>query len=115
MTIFAFDPPTDEPEQPIPAASKAIHDTLLALRRSHFEAKEQLRRREEARNRVITFRVPVELLARLDAVAVDAACTRGHLIRQIIAEYMWYVEECNVRYRGSLLTAHSTKRKELED
>jgi len=115
MTIFAFDPPVDEPEQPMPAASKAIHDTLIALRQSAIEAREQLRRREETRNRVITFRIPVELLSRLDDVAVDAACTRGHLIRQIIAEYMWYVEECNVRYRGSLLTAHSTKRKEHED
>jgi len=115
MTIFAFDPPSDEPEQPIPEISKAIHEALTALRRSAQEAKEQSRRRDETRNRVITFRIPKELLTRLDEVAIDASCTRGHLIRQIIAEYMWYVEECNVRYRGSLLTAHSTKRKELQD
>ncbi len=63
-----------------------------------------------ARNRIITFRMPIELLARLDAVTDDAATSRGHMLRQIVAEYMCYVEECEIRYNGSLLTAHAAKR-----
>ena len=41
---------------------------------------------EFSRNRIITSRVPHELLNRLDTVAEDEACTRGHMIRQIIAD-----------------------------
>ena len=40
---------------------------------------------EFSRNRIITSRVPHELLNRLDT-AEDEACTRGHMIRQIIAD-----------------------------
>jgi hypothetical protein len=54
--------------------------------------------------------MPIDLLARLDAVTDDAATSRGHMLRQIVAEYMCYVEECDIRYNGSLLTAHAAKR-----
>ena len=100
-----------EPEPPRTESRNAIHETILALRQSAIEAKEEARRIAEVHNRIITFRVPHDLLHRLDTVAEDAACTRGHMIRQIIAEYMWYVEECDVRFRGSMLTAHPSKRK----
>lgn len=113
MTTFMF-PPVDDCFEPEPAPSKAserIRETLLSIQQSMREAKDEERRIAEVRNRIITFRVPHDLLARLDTVAEDAACTRGHMIRQIIAEYMWYVEECDVRFRGSMLTAHSSKRR----
>ena len=69
------------------------------------------RRIAAARNRIATFRIPADLLARLDEIADDAATSRGHMLRQIVAEYICYVAECDVRYKGSLLTAHSSKRK----
>ena len=115
MTAFMFPPVDDSYEtEPEPAPSKSsdrIRETLLSIQQSMREAKEEERRIAEARNRIITFRVPHDLLHRLDTVAEDAACTRGHMIRQIIAEYMWYVEECDVRFRGSILTVHPSKRK----
>ena len=113
MTTFMF-PPMDDGYEPEPAPTKPserIRDTLLSIQQSMREAKDEERRIAEARNRIITFRMPHDLLHRLDTVAEDAACTRGHMIRQIIAEYMWYVEECDVRYRGSMLTAHPSKRR----
>jgi hypothetical protein len=93
-------------------ASEALRDCILSIQNSMREAKEQERRILEARNRIITFRMPIDLLERLDAVTDDAATSRGHMLRQIVAEYMCYVEECGIRYNGSLLTAHPSKRKQ---
>jgi len=113
MTTFMFPPMDDgyEPELAPTKPSERIRDTLLSIQQSMREAKDEERRIAEARNRIITFRMPHDLLHRLDTVAEDAACTRGHMIRQIIAEYMWYVEEFDVRFRGSMLTAHTSKRR----
>ena len=112
MTAYMFPPLDDgyEEEPPRSKSSNALRETILALRQSAIDAKEEARRIAEARNRIITFRMPVDLLARLDIVADDAATSRGHMLRQIVAEYMCYVEECDVRYKGSLLTAHPSKR-----
>jgi hypothetical protein len=110
MTTIMYDH-LDEYEEPIPQkASQAIREAVLSIHESLREAQEQERRASAARNRIITFRMPIDLLARLDAVTDDAATSRGHMLRQIVAEYMCYVEECDIRYNGSLLTAHAAKR-----
>lgn len=112
MTTFIYDPLEDDEPDPIPTkSSQAIRDCVLSIQNSMREAKEQERRILEARNRIITFRMPIDLLARLDAVTDDAATSRGHMLRQIVAEYMCYVEDCDIRYNGSLLTAHAAKRR----
>lgn len=111
MTTIMYDH-LDEYEEPIPQrATQAIREAVLSIHESLREAQEQERRASAARNRIITFRMPIDLLARLDAVTDDAATSRGHMLRQIVAEYMCYVEECDIRYNGSLLTAHAAKRK----
>jgi hypothetical protein len=110
MTTIMYDH-LDEYEEPIPQkATQAIREAVLSIHESLREAQEQERRASAARNRIITFRMPIDLLARLDAVTDDAATSRGHMLRQIVAEYMCYVEECDIRYNGSLLTAHAAKR-----
>ena len=110
MTTIMYDH-LDEYDEPIPQkATQAIREAVLSIHESLREAQEQVRRASAARNRIITFRMPVDLLARLDAVTDDAATSRGHMLRQIVAEYMCYVEECDIRYNGSLLTAHAAKR-----
>jgi len=110
MTTIMYDH-LDECDEPIPQkASQAIREAVLSIQESLREAQEQERRASTARNRIITFRMPIELLARLDAVTDDAATSRGHMLRQIVAEYMCYVEDCEIRYNGSLLTAHAAKR-----
>jgi hypothetical protein len=110
MTTIMYDH-LDEYEEPIPQkATQAIREAVLSIHESLREAQEQERRLSAARNRIITFRMPIDLLARLDAVTDDAATSRGHMLRQIVAEYMCYVEECDIRYNGSLLTAHAAKR-----
>ena len=113
MTTFMFPPLDDsyEPEQTPSKSSERLREVVLSIQESLRDAKEKARQIAEARNRIITFRVPHDLLHQLDTVAEDAACTRGHMIRQIIAEYLWYVEECDVRFRGSMLTAHPSKRR----
>ena len=71
MTTFMF-PPMDDGYEPEPAPSKSserIREVVLSIQESLREAKEAERRIAEARNRIITFRVPHDLLARLDAVA----------------------------------------------
>ena len=88
----------------------AVHECIQTMKEGAKRAQEEERRKQNSRNRVITFRMPVDLLARLDAVTDDAATSRGHMLRQIVAEYMCYVEECDIRYKGSLLTAHAAKR-----
>ena len=116
MGSYSFPLLEDEPDESEEdelarlARSKSLHDCILALRASAQRAKEEERLRMNPPSRIITFRMPAELLARLDAVTDDAATSRGHMLRQIVAEYMCYVEECDIRYNGSLLTAHAAKR-----
>lgn len=111
MTTIMYDHLDGFDDEPIPTkASQAIREAVLSIHESLREAQEQERRATAARNRIITFRMPIDLLARLDAVTDDAATSRGHMLRQIVAEYMCYVEECDIRYNGSLLTAHAAKR-----
>lgn len=90
----------------------AVHECIQTMKEAAKQAHEEERRRQNLRNRVITFRMPIDLLARLDAVTDDAATSRGHMLRQIVAEYMCYVEECDIQYKGSLLTAHASKRRQ---
>ena len=106
------DEPDDSEEEELArlSRSKSLHDCIIALRESALRKQAEEQRRLNPPSRVITFRMPAELLARLDAVTDDAATSRGHMLRQIVAEYMCYVEECDIRYNGSLLTAHAAKR-----
>jgi hypothetical protein len=117
MGSYSFPLLEDEPEKSEAdqlaqlSRSMSLADCIVALRESALRAKEEERFRMSPRSRVITFRMPEDLLARLDAVTDDAATSRGHMLRQIVAEYMCYVEECDIRYKGSLLTAHAAKRR----
>ena len=112
MTIFMC-PPSDDDDEINPtlyAEKRALRDRMLTVRQALQEAEAEERRLAASRNRVATFRIPTDLLARFDEIASEAATSRGHMLRQVIAEYICYVDECNVRYRGSMLTAHNSKR-----
>lgn len=112
MPVFFF--PTDDDDQPDARSqtrSHGMHQQARAVHDAFRYAEAEARRQETAKGRVVTFRVPVELLDRFDEVVADAATSRGHMLRQIVAEYLCYVEEASVRYRGSLLTAHGSKRR----
>ncbi len=110
MTIFY--PPMDNESAPITQSMRqAVLDSMMSIQESVRAAEAMKRDLAESRHRVATFRIPVEQLQRLDEITADAATSRSHLLRQIVAEYICYVDECNVRYRGSLLTAHASKRR----
>jgi Ribbon-helix-helix protein, copG family len=110
MTIF-YPPSDDEPAPITHSMRQAVLNSMMSIQQS-VKATEALQRESAAsRHRVATFRIPVEQLQRLDEITADAATSRSHLLRQIVAEYICYVDECSIRYRGSLLTAHSSKRK----
>jgi hypothetical protein len=105
-------PPDDDVFDPISTKTQqSLRESVISIQRSLLEAQAEERRLSASTNRAITFRIPVELLERLDFVADDAATGRSHLLRQIVAEYLCYVSECDIRYKGSMLTAHSSKRK----
>lgn len=117
MTSYVFQPyDTDEwdsisaEEEQRRQQRQAIRDRVLSIQEATRQAEEEYRRHvaSQSRNRIVTFRVPHELLDRLDAVTADAATSRGHMLRQIVTEYMAYVDECGIRYNGSLLSAHSS-------
>ena len=111
MTIFML--PTYDDDELTPnadAEKQSIRGRLLTIHHALREAEADERRLAESNNRVATFRIPTELLARFDEIARDAATSRGHMLRQVIAEYICYVDESNVRYKGSLLTANALKR-----
>ena len=113
MSSYMFPAPDDdfiEPTEQESLASRRLRECVLSIQESLRGAKEAEKRIANAKNRIITFRMPIELLSKLDIVAEDAATSRGHMLRQIVAEYMCYVEECDIRYNGSLLTAHPSKR-----
>lgn len=55
-------------------------------------------------NRIIALRIPIELLARLNQVAADAATNRSHLIRQMVADYLNSMESKGIRFSGCLLS-----------
>lgn len=84
-------------------AKDQLRECVLSVQKSLQEAKEYERRITAQRNRIITFRFPKDQLDRLDAVAADAATSRGHLLRQIIATYLGYIDECHITYNGSLI------------
>lgn len=65
-------PPMDDGYEPEPAASKSserIRETLLSIQQSVREAEDAEGRIAVARNRIITFRAPHDLMDRLDTVA----------------------------------------------
>lgn len=109
MTIF-YPPSDDEPAPITRSMRQAVLDSMMSIQQSVRAAEAMERELAETRHRVATFRIPIEQLQRLDEITADAATSRSHLLRQIVAEYICYVDECNVRYRGSLLTAHASKR-----
>ena len=117
MTSYVFEPYNSDEwdnisveEDQLAKKRQAIRDCVLSMQQASRQAEEEYRRHvaSQSRNRIVSFRVPHELLDRLDAVTADAATSRGHMLRQIVTEYMAYVDECGIRYNGSLLSAHSS-------
>lgn len=80
-----------------------LRESVIAIQESIRAAKEQERLLSAQWNRSISFRLPKDQLDRLDAVAADAATTRGQMIRQIIAAYLSYINDCGISYKGSLI------------
>jgi hypothetical protein len=111
VTIFMCPPDDDEFDLISAKARPSFRESVISIQQSLLQAQAEERRLSASASRAITFRIPVELLERLDFVAEDAATGRSHLLRQIVAEYLCYVSECDIRYKGSMLTAHSSKRK----
>jgi len=64
----------------------------------------ELRERRAPTSRTIALRIPLPLLVRLDAVAIDAATGRSHLIRQMIADYLNSMQCQGIRFSGCLLS-----------
>jgi len=112
VTIFFF-PLDDESELVAPPPSQTVQEALLSIQNAVKTAEAQERPAAVVRNHIVTFRIPVDLLARFDAIgATGGASSRGHLLRQVIAEYISYVEECNVRYGRSPLRAQFSQQVE---
>jgi hypothetical protein len=109
MTIF-YAPIDDEPVPISQSVRQSIRESMLSIQEVVKAAETMERELTSSRNCVATFRIPVEQLQRLDEITEDAATNRSHLLRQIVAEYICYVDECNVRYRGSLLTSRASER-----
>ena len=111
MTIIMYPPDSYHEQNPGEnAATDVLREQAKAIRDAFLYAEVEERRQRSATSRVVTFRIPPELLERFDLITDDAATSRGHLLRQIVAEYICYVDECAVRYRGSMLTTHASKR-----
>ena len=110
MTIF-YPPMDDEPVPTSHSLRQAVRDSMMSVHAAIKAAESMEHEAASARHRVATFRIPVEQLQRLDEITEDAATTRSYLLRQIVAEYICYVDECKVRYRGSMLTTRVSKRR----
>jgi hypothetical protein len=111
MTIIVYPPECEDAPNPgVREATHALRQQAKAIREAFQHAELEERRQRSAKSRVVTFRIPAEMLDRFDLITQDAATNRGHMLRQIVAEYICYVDECAVRYGGSLLTAHMSKR-----
>ena len=109
MTIF-YPPMDDEPAPISQSVRQAVRHSMISIQEAVKAAEAMERELAASRNRVATFRLPIDQLQRLDEITEDAATTRSHLLRQIVAEYICYVDECKVRYRGSMLTTRASKR-----
>jgi predicted DNA binding CopG/RHH family protein len=102
VASFTFDiPPESEADRQQEALLRFAASVRDKLRRDREE-----RERLEARpkSRVITLRMPTELVERLDQVAAEAGTNRGHLLRQISSDFLNYVWANGIQYRGSLLS-----------
>jgi hypothetical protein len=102
MTSYTFDvPPEDESERQRRAFFNLADPTQES---SRSERAKPERRATQPRSRVVTLRMPIEQIERLDHVAASAATCRGHLLRQIAADFLNYLSANNIQYRGSLLS-----------
>lgn len=84
-------------------AKQQLRDLARSVQDSIRQGIQSERQDSEQRNRVVTCRFPKEQLARLDEVVADAATSRGHLIRQIVASYLSYIDDCHISYKGSMI------------
>jgi hypothetical protein len=108
MSSFTFDIPADA--TPMQSAEQSRYEKAQMDKIQRMQLEARLERQEEelraARNksRVVTLRMPVTLIEGLDIVASDAATNRGHLLRQIAADYLNYIRQSGIAYQGSLLS-----------
>ena len=107
MTAFTFDIP-DGLIQLTP--QQEIYQRILLDKARRLDESARLERLEEERkalqstNHVVTFRMPVQLLERFDLVAGQAATSRGHLLRQITADFLNHLHEQGTQYNGTLIS-----------
>jgi hypothetical protein len=108
MANFTFDIPPDN--TPGLSAEAARYQRILLEKARRIDESARKEREEEARraampkSRVVTLRMPIDLIEGLDHVAADAATNRGHLLRQIASDYLNYVRANGIVYRGSLMS-----------
>ena len=103
MTAFTFDVPYSDPvPEDYVSARRRQFETIAESRREAERMAEEAEARR-AEERLITLRMPTEMIERLDLIAKDADVSRSQLIRQIAADFINYVWVNGVRFRGSLL------------
>lgn len=117
MPEFTFDlPPDFEPDRSPERMRQA--DALLAkIRRveeaARLEQEEEARRASQPKSRVVTLRMPIEQIEALDQVAVASGINRGLLLRQLAADFINYIKENGIEFRGSLLRFRHDPRRDV--
>lgn len=111
MAAYMFDVP--DTGTPLSTEQQEYQRILLEKARriqeaNRLEKEEEARRAALPKSRIITVRMPTDLVERLDFVAASAATNRGHLLRQIASDYLNYVQENGIVFRGSLLSMRPT-------
>lgn len=108
MTALTFDIPPDA-WQPIPSPEekrlrdrweKRLHDMAERRRQEEEEAARLAARPKE---RLISLKMPTDVLDGLDQIAKDAGSNRSQLIRQLASDFLNYVWVNGITFRGSLL------------
>ena len=108
MSSFVFDIPSDITS--FTSTEQERQQQALLQKVRNLQESARLEREEEARiaalpkSRVITIRMPTSLVKQLDMVADSAATNRGHLLRQITADYLNHLRANGIVFRGTLLS-----------
>jgi len=103
MTAFTFDIPIDTGTN---HCDRGQADQRLIEKIYHQQCEQKSTKNARGifpETQIITFRIPNQLLERLDAIVIDTGTNRSLLLRQITSDYLNYIYATGIKFQGSLL------------
>lgn len=111
MSSIIFDVPVDTSM----SYEQRLQQEALLQKARNLDEQIRLEREEDERkaklpqSRAISIRMENQLINQIDFLATQAGTNRGHLIRQIVIDYLNYLKTNEIFFAGSLLSLNNKK------